>query len=568
MSAQKNFTARKGFAKTEGDNGQGRRVGGAGQYDAIIAGAGHNGLTAGCYLAKAGLKVLIVEKNDWVGGAAVSRSLHEGWTYSNCSYVCSLLRREIVRDLDLPRFGLQVIPYEGGATFDGEGDHFAYYSDHNALRREIARHSARDVDAYGRFAQTVMRQCRFIRPFLLRNAPDPTSLRPRDLGELAFMMKKVHALGPRELGETIRFWTMSIGDFLDAHFESDLIKAHLAGSGIIGTGLGVYSPGTAYVLLHHYMGDVDGSIGAWGFARGGMGSISAALAAAFQEAGGEIRTGAGVERFLVRDGRATGVALENGDVFKAPVVASNMDVKRTFLRHVDRDALPGDFVRSVERFKIRGSSAKLNIALDAMPEFPSVPKDAPFLRGDLHCSRTLAELERGYDDWKAGRWSREPYFDMLIPSQIDPTMAPPGKHMMTVFVQYAPYDLEVDGVRSGDNWTDDQRAKLADCVFDKIEQACPDIRDHVLHAEVRTPLDIEREVGLTEGNIFQGELTFDQLLFNRPVPGYSDYSSPIDGLYLIGSSAHPGGGVMAAPGANAAREILRRGGGRWRKVAA
>lgn len=536
-------------------------------YDAIIAGAGHNGLTAACYLARAGLRVLVVEKNDWIGGAAVSRSLEPGWTYSNCSYVCSLLRREIVRDLDLPRFGLQVIPYEGGATFTPDGDYFAYYSDHDALRREIARHEPRDVDAYDRFSRTVIRQCRFIRPFLLRNAPDPTSLKVRDLQELLFLLRRAHGLGARELAETMRFWTMSIGDFLDAHFESPLIKAHLAGSGIIGTGLGVYSPGTAYVLLHHYMGDVDGAIGAWGFARGGMGAITRALGDCLTEAGGVIRTGAGVERFIVDDGRVKGVALDNGDVFFAPVVASNMDVKRTFLRHTARDQLPEDFLRAVERFKIRGSSAKLNIALDGMPEFPAAPEGAPFLRGDLHCSTSLEELERAYDDWKEGQWSRNPYFDMLIPSQIDPAMAPQGKHMMTVFVQYAPYDLEKDGIRSGQHWDDAARQALADCVFDKIEQACPDIRARVVHAEVRTPLDLEREVGLTEGNIFQGELTFDQLLFNRPVPGWANYATPIEGMYLVGSSAHPGGGVMAAPGANAAREILRRMGRRASRAA-
>jgi phytoene dehydrogenase-like protein len=526
-------------------------------YDAIVAGAGHNGLTTACYLAKAGLKTLVVEKNDWIGGAAVSRSLIDGWTYSNCSYVCSLLRREIVRDLELPRFGLQVIPYEGGATFTPEGDYFAYMSDHDALRRELARHSPRDVDAYDRFSQAVIRQCRFIRPFLLRNAPDLTSLKPRDLSELLFLVKKAHGLGAKELGETLRFWTMSIGDFLDEYFESELIKAHIAGAGIIGTGLGVYSPGTAYVLLHHYMGDVDGSIGAWGFARGGMGAISDALGAAFTEAGGEIVKGSGVDQFVVKNGKITGVALENGDEYQAPIVASNMDVKRTFLHHTDRADLPEDFTKAVERFKIRGSSAKLNIALDQLPSFPAAPKGANFLRGDMHCSTSLNELERAYDDWKDGRWSADPYFDMLIPSQIDPTMAPPGKHMMTVFVQYAPYDLEVDGVRAGQNWTDTTRKAFADCVYDKLEVACPDIRQRVVHAEIRTPWDIEQEVGLTEGNIFQGELTFDQLLFNRPVPGYTQYDTPIDGMYIVGSSTHPGGGVMAAPGANAAREILR-----------
>ena len=361
---------------------------------------------------------------------------------------------------------------------------------------------------------------------------------------------------------------MSIGDFLDEHFENDLIKAHLAGSGIIGTGLGVYSPGTAYVLLHHYMGDVDGAIGAWGFARGGMGAISKALGDCFEEAGGKIATGSGVDRFLVEGGKIIGVALENGDEYRAPIVASNMDVKRTFLEHTDAKDLPEDFTRAVKRFKIRGSSGKLNIALDALPEFPAAPKNASFLRGDLHCSTSLEELERAYDDWKEGEWSSNPYFDMLIPSQIDPTMAPPGKHMMTVFVQYAPYDLLADGKRSAENWTEERKKAFADCVFDKIEEACPDIRQRVVHAEIRTPRDIEREVGLTEGNIFQGELTFDQLLFNRPVPGYANYATPIDGMYLVGSSAHPGGGVMAAPGANAAREILRKLGKTTSNVAA
>lgn len=527
-------------------------------YDVIVAGAGHNGLTTAAYLARAGLQVLVVEKNDWIGGAAVSRSLHDGWTYSNCSYVCSLLRREIARDLDLPKYGLQVIPYEGGASFTRDGDYFAYYSDHNALKREMARHSPRDAEAYQAYSQAIMRQCRFIRPFLLRDAPDPTSLRPRDLGEMAYLVKKAHGLGKKELGETLRFWTMSIGDFLDEHFENDLIKAHLAGSGIIGTGLGVYSPGTAYVLLHHYMGDIDGGIGAWGFARGGMGAISNAIGACFEAHGGTIHKGAGVEQFLVKDGRVTGVALEDGKEFRAPVVASNMDVKRTFLEHVDRYQLPLEFTKAVERFKIRGSSAKLNVALDRMPDIPAAPEHASFVRGDMHASESLWELERAYDDWKAGRVSERPYIDMLIPSQIDPTMAPPGSHMMTVFVQYAPYDLEVDGTRSARNWDDTQRKAMADTVLDQMAVACPDIRERVVHMEIRSPMDIEREVGLSEGNIFQGELTFDQLFFNRPVPGYSQYDTPVQGLYLCGSSAHPGGGVMGAPGANAARAILRR----------
>lgn len=520
-------------------------------YDAIVVGAGHNGLTTATYLAKSGLDVLIVERNDYIGGAAVSRELHPGWTYSNCSYVCSLMRPEIVRDLDLARHGLQVIPYESGATFMSNGDHFAYYADHDALRREIARHSLKDVDAYDRYARFVTRQCRFVKPLLMRTPPDPVRFRPRDIQELLYLGRRFHDLGEREMADTLRFWTMSVGELLDEYFESDVIKAHIAGAGIIGTGLGVYSPGTAYVLLHHYMGEVDGSIGAWGFTRGGMGGISKALGSAFEEAGGEIKAGSGLDRFIIKGDKVTGVVLDNGDEFHAKTVISNMDVRRTFLKHVDDGHLPDEFVKAVKRFKIRGSSGKLNIALDGAPSFSSAPKNASFLKGDLHASESLEELERAYDDWKEGRWSEDPYFDMLIPTHIDPTMAPPGKHMMTVFVQYAPYELA-----DGEVWDDKNRDAFAETVIGKISKHSPDFRDLILHKEVRSPHDIEREVGLTEGNIFQGELTFDQLLFNRPVPGYADYRSPIKGLYVCGSSSHPGGGVMAAPGANAAREVL------------
>ena len=526
-------------------------------YDAIVAGAGHNGLTTAAYLARAGLKTLVVEKNDYIGGAAVSRELYEGWTYSNCSYVCSLLRQEIVRDLELPKYGLQVIPYQTGVTFHDDGSYLASYDCHHDMRREIERHSAKDADAYDRYHQIVTRQCRFIRPFLLRPAPDPVALKPRDINELMFLIQRIYDLGPREVGEMIRFWTMSIGDFLDEYFETPLIKAALAGSGIIGTGLGVYSPGTAYVLLHHYMGDVDGSIGAWGFARGAMGSISKSLAAAFEDAGGEIKTGSGVKEFVVRNGEVAGVALDNGDEYFAPIVASNMDVKRTVLKHFNKDVMPSDYVRAVERFKIRGSSGKLNIALDSVPEFPALPDGGKAFSGDFSFSTSLEALERAYDDWKDGRWSTHPYLDMLIPSKVDPTLAPPGKHMMTIFTQYAPYDLNVDGVRSADNWTNEKRNAFAESVYNRLERFSPGIRNRILHAEVRTPADIEREVGLTEGNIFQGELTFDQILFNRPAPGYAQYRTPVKGFYIVGSSTHPGGGVMAAPGANAAREMLR-----------
>jgi phytoene dehydrogenase-like protein len=282
-----------------------------------------------------------------------------------------------------------------------------------------------------------------------------------------------------------------------------------------------------------------------------MGAVSKALAASLEASGGRVRCDASVERVLVRRGRATGVVLAGGEELSAPVVVSNMDVKRTFLETVDSGDLPPEFVQQVKRFKIRGSSGKLNIALDGLPHFPAIPAGSPCIRGDLHVTDTLDMLERAYDDWKAGRWSRAPYIDMLIPSQIDPTMAPPGKHYMSVFVQYCPYRL-ADG-----EWTEDKRQAFGATVIDTIARHSPNFRDLILHAEVRTPLELESEVGLTEGNIFQGELTFDQLLFNRPVPGYAQYRAPLKGMYMCGSSTHPGGGVMGAPGANAAGAILQ-----------
>ncbi|MBS3648116.1 NAD(P)/FAD-dependent oxidoreductase [Pseudaminobacter sp. 19-2017] len=520
-------------------------------WDAIVVGAGHNGLVNACYLQRAGLDVLVVEKNKWIGGAAVSRSLTPGFLYSNCSYVCSLFRPEIMRDLDLPRFGLQVISYEGGAVFTRDGDYLANYRDHHAHRREFARFSKKDAEAYDRYARDVTRQCRFIQPLLMRTAPDPTSLKPRDIGELVYLARKFAGLGAREMADTMRFWTMSISDFLDEYFETDVIKANLSLSGIIGTALGPMSPGTAYVLLHHYMGEVDGSVGAWGYARGGMGAVTQALADSFRASGGTIRTQAEVEEILVKKGQAAGVVLSDGEEIHGRMVISNADVKRTFLKLVDERELPEIFLRRVRNFRMRGSSGKLNIALDSMPEFPALPPDSPCVRADLHFTDTVERMERAYDDWKAGRWSADPFLDVVIPTTLDPTMAPPGKHFMSVFVQYCPPKVE------GREWTDADRDAFAETVISQIVDYSPGFRDRIVHMEVRTPRELEAEVGLTEGNIFQGELTFDQLLFNRPVPGYAQYRSPIGGLYICGSSTHPGGGVMGAPGRNAALEILR-----------
>jgi len=520
------------------------------KYDAIVIGAGHNGLTNAAFLAKAGLSVLLLERNPYIGGATVSREIYPGFKYSNCSYVCSLLRPEIYRDLNLAKYGLQIVPYGGSVTLCENGDFFGNFTDADVARREMQRHSERDAVAAVRFDRDIMRQCKFIRPFLMRTPPDPTSFKPRDIRELIHYGKEYYKLGEEVIYDTIRFYTMSIAEYLDEYFESGVIKAAFAGSGIIGSALGVMSPGTSYVLLHHAMGEVDGSMGAWGFARGGMGAIADAMAAALVDLGGEIRTDAGVEQIIVRNGRAVGVALENGDEHYAQVIVSNLDPKRTFLKIMDEKDLDPSFVEKAKNFKIRGSSGKLNIALDGVPEFPALGKDNELIRGDMHFMDSIERLERAYDDWKNGTWSKDPYVDMLIPTLTDPTMTPEGKHFMSVFVQYVPPKV------NGRDWTDADRDAFGQTVLDQIANYSPNFKDLILDVEIRTPREIEAEVGLTEGNIFQGELTMDQLLFNRPFPGYAQYRGPVKGMYMCGSATHPGGGVMAAPGANAAREIL------------
>ncbi len=520
------------------------------KYDAIVIGAGHNGLTNAAFLAKAGLDVLVVEKNDYVGGATVSRELHADWKYSNCSYVCSLFRPEIYQALDLGRHGLEVVPLQGSTTFKQDGDYFGSYHQGAVRRREIARHSKRDADASIRFDADLMKWCRLIRGFLLRTPPNPASLWPKDVMEFAHLLKQFYTLSESQIYEFLRFFTMSIAEYLEEYFESDVILAHFSGGSIIGTGLGVYSPGTAYVLLHHAMGDVDGNVGSWGFARGGMGAVAGSIASSLQAAGGELRTGAEVEKIRVRAGKANGVVLSCGEEIDAGIVVSNLDAKRTFLEIMDSSDLPGEVVKRAENFKIRGSSGKVNIALDGMPDFPALPQGSPLTLGHMHFTDTLERLERAYDDWKDDRWSRDPYVDTLIPTQYDPTMTPAGKHMMSVFVQYCP--PEVEG-----GWTDEKRDAFGAAVIDQIGDYSPNFKDLILHAEVRTPREIEAEVGLTGGNIFQGELTLDQLMFNRPFPGYAQYRGPVKNMYMCSSSTHPGGGVMGAPGANAAREILQ-----------
>jgi len=521
------------------------------KYDVIVIGGGHNGLTSAAYLARAGRKVLVLERRHVVGGAAVTEEVFPGFRFSVCSYVVSLLRPEIIRDLDLPRHGLEILPLDGTLTPMPDGNHLWRVNDHAKTRREIARFSRLDAEAYEEYAKAMVEMARFVKPILNMTPPDPMSLDPRELMKVLFLGRRFRGLAGVDRCNQLQLMTMSAIDFLDQWFETDVLKATMAASGIIGTFLGVRSPGTAYVLLHHYMGEIDGAFRSWGFARGGTGAISSAIAAAAREAGAEIRTQAAVARIAVRNGEATGVVLVNGDELTADLVVSSVDPKLTFLTFLDAAQLPGEFVEEVRRYKFRGSSGKVNLALDGLPNFTCLPGDGPHLRGAISISPSVDYMERAFDQAKYGEFSRRPYIDMVIPTLTDPSVAPPGKHILSCFVQYAPYAL------AHGTW-DEQREAFGDTVIDTLAEYAPNIRDIILHRQVLTPLDLEREFGLTEGNIFQGELTLEQLFFARPVPGWAQYETPVHKLWMCGAATHPGGGIMGAPGRNAALRILQR----------
>ncbi len=521
------------------------------KYDVIVIGGGHNGLTNAAYLARAGKKVLVLERRHVLGGAAVTEEIFPGFKFSVCSYVVSLLRPEIIRDLDLPRHGLEILPLDGTFTPMPNGDYLWRVNDHGKTRREIARHSKLDAEAYEEFGKAMQAMCRFVKPILSMVPPDPSTLNPRELMKLLFLGRRFQGLAPEDKYNQVQLMTMSAIDFLDQWFETDVLKATMSASGIIGTFLGVRSPGTAYVLLHHYMGEIDGAFRSWGFARGGTGAISNAIADAARELGAEIRTEAPIARIIVKNNRAQGVVLQNGDEIHADLVSSSVDPRNTFIRFIEEGQLPDEFLEEVRRYKFRGSSGKVNIALDALPDFKCLPGPGAHLRGAISISPSVEYMERAYDDAKYGNFSRRPYIDMVIPSLTDPSVAPPGKHVMSCFVQYAPYKL-----RPGLNW-DEQKEAFGNNVIDTISEYAPNFKNIILNKQVLTPLDLERDFGLSEGNIFQGELSLEQLFFLRPVPGYAQFRTPIKNLYMCGSATHPGGGIMGAPGRLAALEILK-----------
>jgi phytoene dehydrogenase-like protein len=525
------------------------------KYDAIIVGGGHNGLVTACYLARAKWRVLVLERRYVVGGACVTEEVFPGFKVSTAAYVNSLFRPEIIRDLRLGDYGFEAIE-RNPASFSPflDGRYLMLGTGSVKDVEEIAKFSRCDAENYPKYEAMLARVASVVEPTLTQVPPN--LLRP-SLGELleaGKMGRALQRLGPG-MGEAIEVLTGAARPILDRWFESEDLKGTIATDAIIGAFMAPSMPGTAYVLFHHVMGETNGKRGVWSYVRGGMGGLTQALAAAARDLGVEIRTDAEVARILTKDGRATGVALVNGDEFSAKRVASNVDCHLTFEKLVDGAELPPEFREAVGRISYSSASCKIYVALERLPSFTALPghEPAPQHFGTVHLCPDQDFIERAYDDAKYGSFSREPVVECTMPSSLDSTVVPPGKHLMSMFTQYAPYRLN-DGP-----WTDALRNEYADRCFDVVEQYAPGFKDSVIDRQILTPLDLEATFGLTGGSIFQGAMPLHQLFAFRPVPGYAGNRTPIKGLYLCGAAAHPGGGVMGAAGRNAARVMLRGG---------
>lgn len=525
-------------------------------YDAIVIGAGHNGLVTACYLAKAKRRVLVLERRYIVGGACVTEErTFPGYKVSTAAYVNSLFRPEIVRDLNLKAYGFELIE-RNPASFSPflDGRYLMLGGDAQFNVSEISKFSRKDAQRYPEYEEMLLRVASVIEPTLTKRPPNVVSPSVTDLLQMAMLGWDAKRLGPA-MGEAIEILTGAARPILDRWFESEELKATLATDAIIGAFASPSMPGTAYVLFHHVMGETNGKRGVWAYVKGGMGGLTQALARAAADLGVDVKTDAEVAHINVRDGAVTGVTLANGDEYDAPVVASNADCNVTFnkLLNGTRSNLPPAFLAGIDRMSYDSASAKINVALEQLPNFTAAPgtEAGPQHRGTVHLCPDQDFIERAYDDAKYGQPSKNPVVECTIPSSVDSSVAPPGKHLMSMFVQYAPYSL------NGAAWTDADRNAFADRCFDIVEQYAPGFKDSVIDRQILTPADIEATFNLTGGNIFQGAMNLDKLFMFRPVPGYAGYKMPLEGLYLCGSAAHPGGGVMGAPGWNAAREILR-----------
>jgi phytoene dehydrogenase-like protein len=523
------------------------------QYDAVIIGGGHNGLVTAAYLARAGVKVLVLERRAVLGGASVTEEPWPGYRVSTLAYLCSLLHPRIIRELELERFGFHLYPKDPAFfTAFPDGRHIFFWQDEKETLRQISKFSVRDAAAYPAYEAELERLIDFIEPLLMQPPPNLVGRRLADLAGLARLGFQALNLKDSDLVRFAKIMTQSVGDFLNERFESEQVKVTLATDGVIGTNGGPSTPGTAYILLHHVMGGATGRRGLWGFVRGGMGAIGTALAQSAQTHGAVIRTSAPVHHVLIKEGLAYGVALAGGEEVHGKVIVSNADPKRTFLGLVGAEHLEDDFRQSIENIRIEGCSLKINLALDGLPNFEAFPGTelSPPHKATIHVCPSMDYIDRAWDDAKAGQPSEFPLIECTIPTAYDDSIAPPGKHIMCLFVQYAPYQLK-DG-----HW-DQVKEAFADRCLDILAQYAPNIKQIIRHRQVISPVDMEREYGLTGGNIFHGELSLDQLFFLRPVAGWAQYRTPIGNLYLCGSGTHPGGGVMGAPGFNAVRTILK-----------
>jgi phytoene dehydrogenase-like protein len=524
-------------------------------HDVIILGAGHNGLTAAAYLAKAGASVLVLERRAVLGGACVTEEIWPGCKVSTAAYVNSLLRPEVIRELELKKHGFEMLP-RNPSSFTPFPDHrYLLMGPDPALNRsEVAKFSAKDADNLPRYEAMLLRVADFLEPMLDETPPNPFSSRPGDLWKLFQIGRRFRKLG-KDAAEAIEILTGAARPILDRWFESEQLKVTLATDAVIGAFASPSMPGTAYVLFHHVMGECDGARGVWGYVRGGMGGISNSIASAARAHGAEIRTNAEVARILVRDGQATGVVLADGTELPAKVVASCVDANLTFKKFMDPKELPPDFVKAIDAIDYTSATCKINVLLSEPPDFTACPgtgdgAGAPHHRGTMHIGPDFDTIERAYDDAKYGRPSEVPIIEATLPTAVDTTLAPPGKHILSMFVQYAPTHL-----REG-TW-DDHRERFADRCFAVMDRYAPNFSKSVLARQVLTPLDLERVYGLTGGNIFQGGMGLSKLFFLRPAVGFADYRTPIRGLYICGAAAHPGGGVIAASGRNSAREMLK-----------
>ena len=520
------------------------------RYDAIVVGGGHNGLVHAAYLARAGLRPLVLERQAVVGGAAITEEVVPGFSFTTFSYALSLVPPEVVHELDLVRHGFLTLMMPSSFHPTGDGGYLLFGDDHAQNVQEVRRHSPRDADAYERYHHDLDRVVQAVRPLFDRAPPDVFNKDPEDRPDVLWLLEHLGSVERRTMHDVVRLLTGSAADWLEDYFAHEAVKGYHASSSIIGSRVGPMSPGSGLVLLFHKMGQHDGHLGEWAFHKGGNGGFTQVVARAAEAFGAEVRVGSTVSAVLTKGGSVTGVALEDGSEVHAPVVVSALDPRRTFMELVDPRELPDDLVDDVRRMRFRGVSAKVNFALDGLPVFPALEKTTEHFGGFLNIGPTIEYVERAFDAAKYGWYSERPYIDAAVQSVVDPDMAPPGKHVLSCFVQYAPYEL-----RESD-W-DRERQALGDVTQAVLESHFPGFGDLVLHREVVTPVDIERTTGLTEGNIFAGEFLAPQMYFFRPAPGWSQYATPLDGYYQCGSGTHPGGCVIGSPGRLASRRILR-----------